>query len=74
MMHINIDVKDTRMIFQQFQYAYHDVIDIAKSRRLVFLRMMKSATPINANVALIVIELLCAFETCTCVPKEEIFM
>lgn len=61
MMNIDVDIQHARVILQELQDAYHNVIYVAKSWRLKFLRMMKSTTPVYTNITLIVIKLLSSF-------------
>lgn len=62
MVHVDVDVKHARMMFQQFQNADDDVVDVAEARRLVLLRMVQSAAPVDANVALVLVDLLRALQ------------
>ena len=42
---------------EQLQNAQHDVVDVAKPGGLVLLGMMQTASPIDGNVALLVVQL-----------------
>jgi hypothetical protein len=41
---------------QQLEYGEHDIIDVAKSRRLALLGVMQAAAPVDRHVTLTVID------------------
>jgi hypothetical protein len=52
MMHINININNSRINQQQLKYSQHNVINIAKATSLALLSMMQSTTKVNGNVGL----------------------
>lgn len=54
-MHVNVNVQHPGVVLEQFQNCNDNVIDVAKSRGLEFLRVMQSTAPIDGNVAAIVV-------------------
>lgn len=60
------------MVFQQFEDADHYVIDIAEPGRLILFRVMQAPTPVDANIALIVVQFLCALEARAGVHRAEL--
>ena len=50
MMDVDIDVTNTRVIFEQFQDGDDDIVDVAKSGGLKFLGMMKTAGPVHGDI------------------------
>ncbi len=52
-MNIYVNVEHPRMYPQQFQYAYNNVIDVAKSTCLSLLGVMQATRPIDSNISLI---------------------
>lgn len=57
MMHIDVDVQYPSTVFEQFQYGDYDVVDIAEAGRLEFLCVMQPATPVDGDVAAVVVQL-----------------
>lgn len=56
MVNIDIDVKNSLMVLEQFQDGQHDVIHVAKSFRLLLFCMVQSTGPINAKITAPVIQ------------------
>jgi len=47
---INIDIQYAGIGPQEFQYAEHDVIDVAEARSFTFFGMVQTACPVDRNV------------------------
>lgn len=56
---VNVDVEHTCVVFEQFQDAEDNVIDVAETAGLGFLRMVQTTGPIDRNVCLVVVETHC---------------
>ena len=57
MVDVDIDVQHTLMVLEQLQNGQHDVVYIAKAGRFRFLRVVQSASPVQSNVACLLVQL-----------------
>lgn len=55
MMNVNVYVQYPCVILEQLQNCYDNVVDVAKSRGLEFLRVMQPTAPVDSNVTAIVV-------------------
>jgi hypothetical protein len=56
MMHININIEDSIVVFQKLKYSQDDIVHIAEATRLHLFGMMQTTSPINANISALVVE------------------
>ncbi len=56
MVDVNVDVQHSRMHLEQLQDANDNVIDVAEAGGLKLLGVVQSPTPVDGNVALVVVQ------------------
>jgi len=49
--HVNVNVQDPGMVFQQFQNGDHDVVHVTKPGRLELLGVVQASGPVDGDVA-----------------------
>jgi len=72
-MHINVNVENSREYLQEFQDTYNDVVEIAESICFTFFGMMKATTPINSNICCVVDYQMSCIDRATFCCKNQLF-
>lgn len=49
MVHVDVNVQNPLVVFEQLQNAKHDVVYVAEPGRLRFFGVMETTTPVDAN-------------------------
>ena len=49
-MHVDIEVQDSRVHSKQLQYAYDNIVDVAKSTGFGLFGMMVASRPVDYNI------------------------
>ena len=56
MMHIDVNIEYSVMVFQEFQDSKDYIIDVAEATSLHLFGMMEASRPINADIRAFVVE------------------
>ena len=50
MVHVDVDVKHTVVVFEELKDCEHDIVDVAETRSFLLLGMVKASRPVDCNV------------------------
>ena len=71
MMHINVNIKNTIVILQQFKNSKHNVIHITKTTCFLLFGVMETTTPVYGNISAAMIEFNSCIDASPCRNLRE---